>query len=286
MAQMSDERMVPAIVIGLGIAGVTASVYLSRMGIEPLAFDGGRIGGHINKLERITDYAGFVGSGEELSAELSKQLEFNKIEVVRKDVKALYRDVDGSFVVKTDTDSYKAKAVVMASGLERKFPLEANGVEVVDDPLHDISSIEGKDVAVVGGGRVAYQGVLKLSTKARKVYFLAKNIEAPTTLRKEVESLENVEFVDGLDSFDVSRIYDLPSKSRMVGNSDYCLVREIVDDQGNIAVGKDCQTFVKGIFAAGDIIQKNPKSLAGGVYDGAICGVMIYRLITGMNEVS
>ena len=53
---MSEERIEPAIVIGLGVGGVTASIYLSRMGIQPLAFEGGQIGGHVLKLETIDDY--------------------------------------------------------------------------------------------------------------------------------------------------------------------------------------------------------------------------------------
>ena len=97
--------------------------------------------------------------------------------------------------------------------------------------------------------------------------------------------MENVEISDSIPE-DVDRIYDLPSKSRMIGNTDYCLLKEIVDDQDNIAVGKDCQTFVKGAFACGDVVQKSLKTLATAVYDGAIAGVMIYRLLTGMDQVS
>lgn len=286
---MSEERIVPAIVIGLGIAGVTAGVYLSRMGIDPLAFEGDRIGGHINKLSSVTDYAGFEGSGQQLSDELRKQLEFNKIEVVNKYVTALYKDEDGLFVVKTDEGSYKAKAVVLASGLARKSIIDGKGIEVVDNPLLDVEKIQGKKIAIYGGGRLAYQATIDLSSKAKEIILARKSCEAPLTLKEKAESLDNVKVIENDNSIDlngVSRIYDLPSKIRMVGASKYCLIKEIIDDQGTIAVGKDNQTFVKGIFAAGDIIQKGYKSLASGVYDGAIVGVMIYRLLTGMNEVS
>ena len=78
---MSEERIEPAIVIGLGVGGVTASIYLSRMGIQPLAFEGGQIGGHVLKLETIDDYSGFKGSGRQLADEFEKQLKFNNIRI-------------------------------------------------------------------------------------------------------------------------------------------------------------------------------------------------------------
>ncbi len=282
---MSEERIEPAIVIGLGVGGVTASIYLSRMGIQPLAFEGGQIGGHVLKLETIDDYSGFKGSGRQLADEFEKQLKFNNIEVVNEYVLALYKNSDGLFIVKTKNGEYKTKAVVIASGLKSKSTINFNGIEVMDNPLLDIDRIKDKKVAVVGGGKVAYMGALSLSKQAKKVYIIRDNIEAPSVLVKEVESLENVEISDSIPE-DVDRIYDLPSKSRMIGNTDFCLLKEIVDDQDNIAVGKDCQTFVKGAFACGDVVQKSLKTLATAVYDGAIAGVMIYRLLTGMDQVS
>ncbi len=128
-------------------------------------------------------------------------------------------------------------------------------------------------------------GALSLSKQAKKVYIIRDNIEAPSVLVKEVESLENVEISDSLPE-DVDRIYDLPSKSRMIGNTDYCLLKEIVDDQDNIAVGKDCQAFLNYITTSKCTLHKSLKTLATAVYDGAIAGVMIYRLLTGMDQVS
>ena len=46
------------------------------------------------------------------------------------------------------------------------------------------------------------------------------------------------------------------------------------------------ETVVKGAFVCGDEVQKSMKTLATAVYDGAIAGVMIYRLLTGMDQVS
>lgn len=285
---MSEEKIYPAIVIGLGTAGVTASIYLSRMGIQPLAFEENKVGGHLLKIKEVTDYAGFYGSGEELAKAFEKQLEENKIEIIRHKVVYLGKE-DDLFVVRTDDgQEFKSKSVVISSGLKIKNPI-ISSIPVFTDPLKDEEGIKDKDIAIVGGGRQAYEAAIDLSQFAKKVYLIRKVCEAPTTFVRKVSSLKNVEIIAGDENdipSDVFRIYDLPCKSRMMGNTDFCSFAEIQDDQDNIAVDSNCQSFIKGIFACGDVVQKGLKTLATSVYDGAIAGVMIYRLLTGMDQVS
>lgn len=285
---MREEKVYPSIVIGLGVAGVTASIYLSRMGVQPLTFESDRIGGHVLKLKEITDYAGFYGSGEELAQAFKKQLDENKIETIHNSVSYLGKE-DGLFVIRTDDGrKFLSKSVVIASGLKHKNIIESN-LPIFTDPLKDREGVKDKIIAVVGGGRLAYQAVIDLSKIARKVYLIRKRSEAPWTFVHAVTALPNVQVIEGeADAIpsEVSRVYDLPSKSRMIGNTDFCSFAEIKDDQRNIAVDSDGQSFIKGVFAAGDVVQKGLKTLATSVYDGAIAGVMIYRLLTGMDQVS
>lgn len=285
---MREEKVYPSIVIGLGVAGVTASIYLSRMGVQPLTFESDKIGGHVLKLKEITDYAGFYGSGEELAQAFKKQLEENEIETIHHPVSYLGKE-DGLFVIRTDDGrKFLSKSVVIASGLKHKNVIESN-LPIFTDPLKDREGVKDEIIAVVGGGRLAYQAVIDLSKTARKVYLIRKRSEAPWTFVRAVTALPNVQVIEGeADAIpsDVSRIYDLPSKSRMIGNTDFCSFAEIKDDQRNIAVDSNGQSFIKGVFAAGDVVQKGLKTLATSVYDGAIAGVMIYRLLTGMDQVS
>lgn len=286
---MDGLKIVPAAVIGLGPAGVTAAIYLSRMGIQPLAFEGGKIGGHVLKLDRITDYAGFQGSGAQLANVFEQQIQSNGIEVVPEYVISLFRDDQGVFVIRTENNVYGAHAVVIASGLKSREPLSLDSTDVFDNPLLDEDGIVGKNIAILGGGRIAYMGALHLADKALHITIINNKKEAPRAIVEQVENLSNVTFVKGGKEnipSDVARVYDLPGKSRMIGNTSYCLMAEIVDDQDNIAVGKDCQSFVKKVFACGDVVQKGVKSISSAVYDGAIAGVMIYRLLTGMEQVS
>lgn len=286
---MSEPIEIQAAVIGLGPAGVTSAIYLSRMGIPPVCFEGGRVGGHLLRLFEIDDYAGFYGSGEALSRAFEKQLFDNGVEIVEEDVLSLHRGSDGRLALKTASSSYIPKTVVIAAGLTPRKASFPAGIPVSSNPVEGVEDLSGKKVAVLGGGKEAFQAAKYLAKRATSVTLISESVEAPAVLAEEVKGLSNVVLLSGGSEkipSDASVVYDLPPASRMRGNTAFCRLSEIKDDQGNIAIGSDCQSFVKGVFAAGDVVQKSLKNISTAVSDGALCGVMIYRALTGVDFVS
>ncbi|HBX25447.1 MAG TPA: thioredoxin-disulfide reductase, partial [Firmicutes bacterium] len=104
------------IVIGAGIAGISAAIYLKRSSLSFLLLDKGMVGGKLNYIHKIDNYPGFSSiAGIELSLSLQRQMKQLNIESTYGEVNKIEKK-DNIFQVRTDSDTYKCKATILASG--------------------------------------------------------------------------------------------------------------------------------------------------------------------------
>lgn len=309
----SKDNLYPAIVIGLGMAGAGAAVYLSRMGVQPIAFEKGLVGGKLNESPKVEDYPGFKGSGLELSQRLKGQLAENEIEVHDEEVVSLDRDLDSNlFTIVTTKGEYKAYAVVIASGIEYGNPT-ISGMEDVDSsfvshkPLADALSIKGKGIVVWTDNDNGLYAAEYLAGFAKSLVLVVKDVSLVSKgLLDRISGLGNVQLVPGIvskvenvgagqmvtinggtkgqESFEASKLFAFVGGMFQKPNTAFVKIREVVDDQGNIAVDNFSRTFVKGLFAAGDVQQKDLRRLSTAAADGAMAGIMAYDYVTDLRD--
>src|SRR5688500_1775321 len=163
------------IIVGSGLAGLTAGLFSSRHGLSTLALESNIPGGHLISIEKIEDFPGFPDgiAGYDLCPTVQRQAadkgaEFERAEVVKLEAK------DRFWAVITDEQSHVAKAVITATGSTLKHlgvpgeeKLMGRGVShcaSCDGPLYD-----GQTVGVVGGGDSALQEALTLAGFAESV---------------------------------------------------------------------------------------------------------------------
>ena len=163
------------IIIGAGIAGMTAAVYARRAGRTVLIIEKESIGGQITLSHRVENYPGHSAiSGLDLAdkllqqaMELGAELEVDEVTPVEKK--------DGLFEIACGYGSFTAKAVVCATGLKHRR-LEAaegfTGSGVSYCAVCDGAFYRGADVAVVGGGNTAVSEAIYLSDICRTVYLI------------------------------------------------------------------------------------------------------------------
>jgi hypothetical protein len=108
------------IIIGSGLAGLTAGLFSAREGLSTLVFESNIPGGHLISIEKIEDFPGFPDgvSGYEICPNLQRQAsdhgaEFQRAEVLRLEAQ------DKLWSVVTEEETYQAKAVIVATGAER-----------------------------------------------------------------------------------------------------------------------------------------------------------------------
>ncbi len=117
---MTDVRDV--IIIGSGPAGYTAALYAARAKLNPLVFEGSvTAGGALMKTTDVENFPGFPDGiiGPELMDSMRKQAERFGAELVTDDVVAVDLTAEPK-VVRTETETYQAKAVIIATGSKYK----------------------------------------------------------------------------------------------------------------------------------------------------------------------
>lgn len=172
--QVTDVRDV--IIIGSGPAGYTAAVYAARGRLNPLVFEGSvTAGGALMQTTEVENFPGFPDGvmGPELMDAMRKQAERFGAELVSDDVIAVDLTVSPK-VVKTETDTYLAKAVIIASGSKYKelnVPGEKqlSGRGVSWCATCDGFFFRGHDIVVIGGGDSALEEATFLTRFADSV---------------------------------------------------------------------------------------------------------------------
>jgi thioredoxin reductase (NADPH) len=172
--QVTDVRDV--IIIGSGPAGYTAAVYAARGKLNPLVFEGSvTAGGALMQTTEVENFPGFPDGvmGPELMDAMRKQAERFGAELVSDDVVAVDLTVSPK-VVKTETETYLAKAVIIASGSKYK-ELDVPGEKQLSGrgvswcATCDGFFFRGHDIVVIGGGDSALEEATFLTRFADSV---------------------------------------------------------------------------------------------------------------------
>ncbi|MFN8598613.1 MAG: FAD-dependent oxidoreductase, partial [Anaerolineae bacterium] len=191
------------IIIGSGVAGLTAAVYTGRAGLEPLVLTGNEFGGQIATTTEVENYPGFPTGlqGPELTENIKQQAERFGARIEYDEVIAV--DVTRKpFVVKTHNATYETKALIVASGASpRKLNIpgekEFTGRGVSYCATCDGFFFKGKEIMVVGGGDSALQEALFLAKFGSKVTIVHRRdqLRAGPALIERVNKNEKIGFL-------------------------------------------------------------------------------------------
>lgn len=300
--------MIDIIIIGAGPAGLSAALYASRAGASVLMLDGAAPGGKLNVSAEIENWPGQKKvAGPDLAYQMFEHglafgasYEYGLVEKVE--------DLGDYKVVVTTDKTYEARMVLVASGtVERKLGLEkeeeltGKGISycaVCDGPF-----FKEEEVAVIGGGNSALEEANYLTKFASTVHLIVRRdqfradkivqdkIKANDKikihfLQKPIEIIEENNKVAGLvlEHSQTSETMNLPVKGIFpyVGLdpiTSFVSHLGITNKVGYMEVDKHMETNVKGIFGAGDVIDKVLRQVVTATNDGAIAGQYMSELL-------
>ena len=291
--------MYELIIIGAGLAGMTAAVYAARKKLNTLLISDD-LGGQPLTTAGIENYMGYQFiEGPELMQKFEEQVkQFHsdvKVQTGQR-VESLSR-IDKGFEVKTDKgEIHQAKAAIFATG---KRPRQLNilgekkllGRGVTYCAICDGPLFAGEKVAVIGGGNSALEAADDMIKIAEHVYLVSLTpLTGDQILIDKVTNASNLSIflehqvleIKGEDRVEGIKIRDLKSKQErefniggvfieigLIPNSE--VIKEVVTLNRLREVEVNCanETGVLGLFAAGDVTNVPEKQIVVAAGEGA-----------------
>jgi thioredoxin reductase (NADPH) len=296
------------IVVGAGVAGLTAALIAARQGLKTVVVERLGAGGQIVTATRIENFPGFpqgIG-GHELGPLLHEQAEDAGAEFMLDTVEALAID-GGHRIVRCAGDELRAQAVIVAAGSTLRslgIPGEARlaGKGVSHCASCDGPFFRGQAVCVVGGGDAAVDEALVLAEHAAAVTIFHRGtaLRAQRALRDRLATVGTitvaletvVEEILGEDTVTGIRLRNPTTGTTkdepvagvfvFVGlEPNTAFLRGVLnlDNAGHIATDIMMRTSLDGVFAAGDIRSGSVAQLAASCGDGATAAIAAARYL-------
>lgn len=297
------------VIIGAGPAGLTAAVYAGRAGLKTAMLEAEAPGGKMIKTDVIENYPGFSEiAGVDLSMKMFEHANDYETEYLYGNVIDI-EDKDTYKIVKTeDGEEYSTSVVIVATGTNERtlgFPeddlLLGKGLSYC--AVCDGAFYKEKEVIVIGGGDSALEESVFLTQYAdnvklviRRDVFRGEEINqqqvfdnpkieiikehVPTAYLIEDERLIGMEFEDVNTKERVEMKADgvFPYIGAIPATS-FLKKFDVLTDEGYIKVDSKLSTKIPGIFAAGDVLDKQLRQIVTAGGDGAIAAQNAFQYI-------
>ena len=294
------------LVLGAGPAGVAASIYGVRAGMDLAVLERLSPGGQVMNTWEVENYPGFPEpiAGWELMSRMEDQARRLGVVFESGDVVSFQRRDDGVFALALgDGRVMESKAVIAATGAGyRKLGVpgekEHIGRGVSYCATCDGAFFKGKVTAVVGGGNTALEEAFFLTRFASKVYLIHRRdrYRADDIIQKRVMSSAVIEPVLNTTVCCVNggaKVESITVMDRETGresdlsvdgvfvfvgvdlNTAY-LPADLLNEKGEVRVDARMRTAVPGLFAAGDLRSDSKRQIVMACADGATAAMEAY----------
>jgi thioredoxin reductase (NADPH) len=300
------------VIIGAGPGGLTAGMYSARANLDTICLEKMMPGGQIANTHLVEDYPGFESiSGPDLAQKLEAHARKFGLKI-ENDVANKIKP-DGRFwLIEGDSDTYRAKAVIIATGGQPRrlgVPGESEfyGRGVSYCAICDGAFFKGEIIAVFGGGDSAVEEGLYLTKFGSKVYIIHRReqLRAQKIIQDRAKANPKIEFVwnsvpekiggiDKVNSISIKNTKTNVIKEFPVGavfpfigfipNSDFFEIEIKKDPQGYFITNENMETSLKGIFAIGDVRKQLCKQITNAVGDGTTAAVAADKYLEAWND--
>lgn len=274
------------VILGAGISGMTAAIYLKRGGINPLIIESSVLGGVLNNIPSIENYPGYENiSGPDLAMNIYKQ-------VKDLDIKILLKKIDNiDLNKKIINNNIEYDYLVIATGrkhrllgIERENELLGKGISTC--ALCDGFFYKDKEVVVVGGGSSALTEALYLSNIAKKVTIVHRGntFTGEKYLIDKVNSTKNIKitFNSNVTSYNINEdklvsvtinnkdIIKADGVFLSIGSTPNSELFNVDKDNSYVLVDSNYMTNIEDVYAVGDVIKKKYYQLSTAASDAVV----------------
>ena len=303
------------VIIGSGPAGYTAAIYAARANLNPIMIMGEMAGGQLLYTHKIENYPGVMDiSGSQLIDIFQKQIEQLNVSCIYEKVVFANLREKPFLLTLSNEQNVTADSVIIACGAKARWlgvegedQLKGHGVSVC--ATCDGYFYKGEAVAVIGGGNTALYESLFLATLAEQVFIINRNDKLTgegalcnqVSNNSKISVLNDTEVLhflgrDRLTGIEVKNTQTLELQTISVNGAfvaigqdpqmDLFLGQVSTDEQGYIKTDENKQTSIAGIFAAGDIQERNFRQAIVAASSGAIAAMSAQKYLTDISKTS
>jgi thioredoxin reductase (NADPH) len=287
-------------IIGSGPGGLTAGFYLARARVQTLLVERLGIGGQAVLTEKIENFPGFPKgiSGRELMMRIEAQADKFGLDIMpNTEVLEITKDNSNKITLKTTNGNFKCTALIVASGVSQKKLGVPGEEELTGRGVSYCSTCDGprfknEEVLVAGGGDMAVQEALFLTTLCKKVTIVHRGnqLRATKILQERASSAKNLSFIwhsEVKKIWGSSTVTGVEIGNKLTGKlSNICcrgvfifigsrpnteILKKLVhlDEDGYVLTDENMQTSQEGIFACGDVRKKLLRQIITACGEGA-----------------
>ena len=307
---------VKTLIIGSGPAGYTAAIYAARADLKPLLYTGMEPGGQLTTNTEVDNFPGYPDGvdGPTMMVELQKQAErfgtevrighINKVEfsaILGGSHKAYVED--GTEIL-ADTVIISTGATAKYLGIPSEQKLRGGGVSAC--AVCDGFFYKGQDVAIVGGGDTAAEEATYLANICSKVTMLVRKdqMRASKAMQHRVTNTSNIDLkynheidevlgdqvVEGLRIF--NNVTGEKEEIKITGlfiaighkpNTEIFRGQLDMDEDGYLIThGKSTKTNIPGVFASGDVQDKEYRQAVTAAGTGCMAALDAERYLQAL----
>ena len=306
-----ETEKVSILIIGSGPAGYTAAIYAARANMKPLLYQGIQPGGQLTITTEVENYPGFPDGiqGPDMMVNFEKQAARMGADIRY----GLATKVDFSGDVKRvwidDEKIIEADAVIISTGASAKWlgiPSEErlNGFGVSACAVCDGFFFKGKEVAIVGAGDTAAEEAHYLSKMCTTVHMIVRKdqMRASKVMQDRVLNTPNIKVYFNTETDEIlgektvsavrvknnktNELQEIPVSAFFVAighqpNSDIFKEFITMDETGYILTEPGTtKTNIPGVFAAGDVQDKNYRQAVTAAGSGCVAALDAERYLT------
>ena len=287
---MEEHKVV---ILGSGIAGMTAGIYLKRGGLDVLVVEDNIPGGVLNEIPSIENYPGYEEiSGPDLAMNIYNQLTKLGVKILNKKITSI--DLNNKII----NNNIKYEYLVIATGrksrmLSLKHEKELLGKGISTCALCDGFFYKDKKVAVVGGGSSSLTEALYLSKICKEVIIIHRRdkLTSDKYLIDKVNSTKNIKvlynsnitkynqnnnkltsvIINNKDNLEVEGVF------LAIGSTPNSEIFNVNKDNNYIIVDSNYMTNVDKVYAIGDVIKKDYYQLSTAASDAVVAASNIIK---------
>ena len=310
--------IIETLIIGSGPAGYTAAIYAARADLKPIMYTGMEPGGQLTTTTEVDNFPGYPQGidGPTMMVQLQQQAErfgtevrighVSKVEFASNEGGLNKAWVDEKTELHAKTIIISTGATAKYLGIESEQRLRGGGVSAC--AVCDGFFYKGQDVAIVGGGDTAAEEATYLANICSKVTMLVRKGEmrASKAMQHRVTKTKNIDlrYFSEIDEVIGDQVVEgLRIVNNQTGKKEEIKITGLfiaighkpnteifqgqldMDEDGYLVTnGKNTKTNIPGVFASGDVQDKEYRQAVTAAGTGCMAALDAERYINSLKN--